>query len=208
MEMMMSDVQLSSLVLNSLLSYGTPVIMAVLFLSAFGAPLPATLTIIAAGALVRLDLLDSATAMLLGLLAVVIGDNLVYALGRFARRWSQQKFGESDLWRKAQALITRRGGVAIYLTRWLITTPAIPVTLAAAGGGVSYPRFLFYDIAGELTWIAVFGGLGYAFGGQWEQAAAWVASASGPLLAVFATLAGAFILLRYGRNLFHKLSYL
>jgi membrane protein DedA with SNARE-associated domain len=57
--------------------------------------------------------------------------------------------------------------MSIFLTRFLFTGLAIPVNWMA-GSTYNYWRFLMVDIPGEIVWIAVYGGMGYLFGSQWE----------------------------------------
>ncbi len=80
----------------------------------------------------------------------------------------QRRFGKSPAWRSARASFQQRAGLAIFLTRWLITALAIPTNLIAGGSGYKFSHFMAYDIAGEIMWISLYGGLGYLFGSQWE----------------------------------------
>ena len=72
----------------------------------------------------------------------------------------------TDLLAIIYAEVKRRGGIAIYLTRWLFTPLALPTNLIAGSSGYPFWKFLLFDIAGEITWILLYGGLGYAFGSQ------------------------------------------
>jgi membrane protein DedA with SNARE-associated domain len=38
-----------------------------------------------------------------------------------------------------------------------------------AGTRFSYPRFLLFDLTGEILWVFIYGGLGYIFMDQWES---------------------------------------
>lgn len=187
----MLAVDVSAQLMDWISLYGPAAIAGLLFLAAMGLPSPASLTVIFAGALVRLDALDPWTAVLYALAGTVAGDALAYSLARFAGglRPAAARSGSgaaARVWQQAQNIIDRFGGAGIYLTRWLITPPALAVTLLVGAGRFSFPKFLLYDAAGELTWILVYGGLGYAFGAQWEQAAALLSAWSLPALALAA----------------------
>ena len=41
---------------------------------------------------------------------------------------------------------------------------------------------MFYDSLGELTWIVLYGGLGYLFGSQWELVSDFISSFGGLIL--------------------------
>lgn len=195
----MSDLNLTDLFLTGMITYGPPALGMALLLGALGIPVPGTLMVIAAGAFVRQGVLDMVTAAGLGLLGAVVGDSASYIVGRFARGWVQRRFGQSAAWQKAQETFNRRGGLAVYLTRWLLTPIAIPINLIAGGSGYPFWRFFSYDLAGEATWIVLFGGLGYLFGSQWELISQFIADFSGLLVGLVVLGAGFYFWLRRRR---------
>ncbi len=89
-------------------------------------------------------------------------------MGNYGKNWVQKKFGDSSAWLNAQESFQRRAWLAIFLTRFLITALAVPTNLIAGGSGYKFRRFMLYDVLGEILWIPLYGGLGYAFGTQWE----------------------------------------
>lgn len=165
-----------------------------LFVGGLGVPVPGTLFVVAAGAFVRQEVLSMGDTLLLGLVGVVIGDVLSYSIGRLARVWLQRRFGQSSTWQQAEATFQQRGGVAVYLSRWLLTPIAIPVNWVAGSSGYPVSRFVFYDVVGELTWLVLFGGLGYAFGSQWEVISEFVSNFSGLLVGVAVFGVGVYLL--------------
>ena len=105
---------------------------------------------------------------LIGLCCVVTGDSLSFAMGRLGYGRLERRFHSNRGWQRAIQTFRSSGGAAIYLTRWLFPSIAIPTNLLAGGSGYRYDRFLFITLLGEITWISVFGGFGYALGSQWE----------------------------------------
>lgn len=192
----MTDFNLTEFFLTGVITYGPPALGLALLLGALGLPLPGTLFVLAAGAFVRQGVIDWTTAAGLGLLGAVLGDSASYGIGRFAKGWIQRRFEHSSAWHNAQATFDRRGGVAVYLTRFLLTPLAIPTNLTAGGSGYAFWRFLAYDTAGELTWIVLYGGLGYIFGSQWEVISQFISDFSGLLVGVVALGAGIYFLVR------------
>lgn len=195
------DQNLTELFLTGVITYGAPALGLALMISALGVPLPGTLMVIAAGAFVRQGVIDLASASLFGFAGAVLGDSLSFGIGRFARSWVRRVFGERAVWQKALSTFRRRGGAAIYLTRFLLTPLAIPTNLIAGSSAYSFRRFLLYVGAGELTWLALFGSLGYAFGSQWELISEFVSNFSGFLVGLAAIGAGIYILLRRKKKL-------
>jgi len=137
-------------------------------LGALGFPVGASVVVIAAGAFSQQGILDWPSAIVIGLVGAVIGNMLSYSIGHYAKGWTQKRFGNSQTWINASQSFHNSAGLAIYLTRWLITAIAIPTNLIAGGSGYKFSHFLLYDVTGELTWIVLYGGLGYWFGSQWE----------------------------------------
>ncbi len=181
----MSDLNLQELFLNWIVSYGSPMVGAVLLLGALGVPVPGTLMVIASGAFVRQGILDMFSTPILGLLGAVSGDITIYGVGRFANVWIARRFGQTASWQKAHAFFQQRGGVAIYLTRWLLTPFAVPTNLIAGSSGYPFWKLSLFDISGELTWIVLYGGLGYAFGSQWELISDFISNFTGLIVGVF-----------------------
>jgi membrane protein DedA with SNARE-associated domain len=192
----MNLTDMNDLLLTYLVIYGSPLLAGALLLGALGMPVPGTLIVIAAGAFVRQGVLDIYSTPSLGLAGAVGGDIVVYGLGRFARVWIQKRFGQSTIWQNAEAYFRRRGGIAIYLTRWLFTPLAVPTNLIAGSSGYPFWKFLLFDVSGELTWIVLYGGLGYAFGSQWELISDFISDFSGLLLGLFILGAGVYFLFR------------
>ncbi len=86
------------------------------------------------------------------------------------------------MWISARDSFDKQGGLAVFLTRWLVTAVAIPTNLIAGGSGYKFSRFLIYDAAGESIWIILYGGMGYAFGSQWELVNEFLSNFGGLLL--------------------------
>jgi len=186
------DFNITELFLTGMVNYGGIILLLALLMGALGIPLPTTLMVIVSGAFIRQGIIEAAPTLTLGLIGVVIGDSLSYAMGHFARDWVQRKFGHNRSWIKARGVFEKRGGVAIYLTRFFITPLAIPTNLIAGSTGYSYWRFVIYACLGEATWLLMFGGLGYTFGHQWEAISQLISDFSGLILGIVALVAAGY----------------
>jgi membrane-associated protein len=191
------SLDLTSLALGWIAAYGAPMVAGLLYVGALGIPIPGTLLVIASGAFIRQELLATSTPVI-AYLGTIAGDASLYAVGFFARSWIETKFGQTSAWRSAANLFERQGGLAIFLTRWLLTAVAFPVTLIAGTSGYRFRKFFALVMLGELTWFAVYGGLGYAFGSQWELISEFVSNFSGFLLGAVVLGAGIFLLTKFG----------
>ena len=189
----MMDFDITEYFLTSMVNYGGVILLVGLLAGALGIPLPTTLMVIVSGAFIRQGIIDFAPTLTLGIIGVVIGDSLSYAMGHFSKGWAQRKFGLNKSWIKAREVFKKRGGLAIYLTRFLLTPLAIPTNLIAGSTGYSYWRFVTYAFLGEGTWLLMFGGLGYTFGDQWEVVSQLISDFSGLLLGLVALAAAAYV---------------
>ena len=194
------SLDLSSLVLGWMAAYGAPMVAGMLFLGGLGLPLPGTLIVIASGAFIRQSLLDIYFTPSLGYLGTIAGDIGLYSVGFFASGWIETRFGQTTAWKNAHALFERRGGIAIFLTRWLLTAVAFPITLIAGSSGYRFRKFLLYALLGELTWFGVYGGLGYAFGSQWELISDFISNFSGFAVGALALGVGIYLFFKVGKK--------
>ncbi len=163
----MSDT-ISNFFLTQVINYGAPLFALTLFLGAIGLPVGASLMVIAVGAFSQQGYFEWIWMALLGLIGVLIGDALSYGMGYYGKDWVERRLGASPTWANARVNFNKRAWAAIFFTRFLVTALAIPTNLIAGGSGYAFRRFMFYDILGEVLWIFLYGGLGYAFGTQWE----------------------------------------
>jgi membrane protein DedA with SNARE-associated domain len=173
---------MSDFLLTQIINYGAPLFALLLFLGALGIPVGASVLVIAAGAFSQQGILEWPITALLGLLGSVLGDAISFGIGFYAKDWVDGRFGKSSVWKNAQASFDSRAGLAIYLTRFLITALALPTNLIAGGSGIRFRRFMAYDSLGEFTWIILYGGLGYLFGSQWELVSDFISNFGGLIL--------------------------
>jgi membrane protein DedA with SNARE-associated domain len=191
---------MSDFLLTLLINYGAPAFALLLLLGAIGVPVGASVLVIAAGAFSQQGILRWPVAAVLGLIGTLIGDTLSFGIGFYAKEWVNHRFGNSSAWRSAREAFEARAGLAIYLTRFLITALAIPTNLIAGGSGIRFRRFIVYDSLGELTWIVLYGGLGYWFGGEWELVSNFISGVGGLILGMILLLAGVILAIRWLRS--------
>ena len=104
-------------------------------------------------------------AVLIG--AAILGDSVNYAIGHYIgprafdrpdSRWLKQEY-----LRQTQAFYDRYGGVTIIIGRFVPIIRTFAPFLAGVAG-MSYRRFLSYNIIGAVAWIASLAYAGYVFG--------------------------------------------
>jgi len=187
---------MSDFLLTQIINYGAPLFGLILLLGAVGLPVGASVVLIAAGAFSQQGILEWLPAAMLGLLGAVIGDAISFGIGYYAKDWVDDRFGNSKAWKSAEQTFDARAGLAIYLTRFLVTALAIPTNLIAGGSGIRFRRFMTYDSLGELTWIILYGGLGHWFGSQWELVSTFISNFGGLMLGLLILVSGVWLGIR------------
>ncbi len=192
---------MSDYLLTQIINYGAPLFGLILFLGALGIPLPASILLVAAGAFSQQGFLDWFSIAIFGLLGAIAGDAISFGMGFYAKHWVSKRLRRSPTWRSAQKSFDARAGLAIYLTRFLVTALAVPTNLIAGGSGIQFRRFMIYDSLGELTWIVLYGGLGYLFGSQWELVSEFISNFGGLILGLVILGAGIWLWTRRVRSI-------
>lgn len=96
------------------------------------------------------------TAVVVGAL---IGESIGFVLGRWLgprirRSWVGRKIGEKN-WVRAETYLARRGGIAIFLSRFLpVLHSLVPLTVGMSH--YSYRRFLAWTAPACLIWAAAY----------------------------------------------------
>lgn len=153
--------------LAALALYGLPVLFIVIAVASVGIPFPISLLLVAAGSFVEQGEMKLVPVISIASAAAVLGDNLGYFLGRkggrrFILRISKGMGGETKV-KQAEKFSARWGGLGIFLSRWLITVFAPWINFASGIGQYPWRRFLLWDVLGEVLWVLLYVGLGYAF---------------------------------------------
>lgn len=192
---------MSDYLLTQIINYGAPLFGLLLFFGALGIPVPASILLVAAGAFSQQGFLDWSSIAIFGLLGAVAGDALSFGMGFYAKNRISKRIEGSSTWRSAQKSFDSRAGLAIYLTRFLITALAVPTNLIAGGSGIKFRRFMAYDSLGEFTWIILYGGLGYWFGSEWELVGNFISDFGGLILGVVILGVGIWLGLRRKKSI-------
>jgi membrane protein DedA with SNARE-associated domain len=144
---------------------------AVVFLSAAidstGLPFPGRVILVIAGA-VATDVVDMTWMVLLAAMGALVGDHTLYLLGwlggdRVLRLYCRWTLGSAHCIRKAEDYFRRFGGATIVIGRFVAGVRIFAAALAGSGG-ITYQRFLLFDVLGALLWAAACVLPGYLLG--------------------------------------------
>ena len=172
--------------------YGLWLLAATTFLSCLALPFPASILMLTAGGFAAAGDLVLWQAFLAAALGGIVGDQLGYWAGRgfgaaFLARLRKDA-ARDKLLARADALMDRRGGLAVFFSRWLVSPLGPWVNLVAGSTGYGWPRFTLAAVAGEVVWAGLYVGTGYGFAGNVEAASEMLGSALGMVAGAGAVL--------------------
>ena len=149
-------------------------VFGILLLCGLGLPIPEDVSLILGGFLAYQGKADLWLMMLTGYVGIILGDSLVFFIGRkfglkivtsggfFARLFTPEKRA------RVEGLFAKHGEKIVMIARFLPGVRA--VTYFTAGSvRMKYSHFLFFDSVASLVSAPVFIYLGYRFGGELEK---------------------------------------
>ena len=123
--------------------------------------------------------------------AAIVGDSVGYEVGRaLGPRVISHRYldGRRERLEAAQRFLARRGGMAVFLGRWVAFFRAVMPALAGSAR-MPYRRFLVFNAVGGIVWGAVVVALGYAAGASYTSIEGYLGQGSAALVAVVVVLA-------------------
>jgi membrane-associated protein len=151
-----------------------------------GFVLPGETAAILGGVAARLGHVPVTAVFAVVAVAAVVGDSVGYEIGRhfgpriLGLRVLESRRPQLD---RAQDLLARRGGPAVFLGRWVAFFRAVMPALAGSAR-MRYPVFLAFNAAGGITWAAVTVGVGYLAGASYARVEKLVGRGSALVVAV------------------------
>lgn len=190
--------------LSAVLIYGYPLLGLTLVLGAVGFPLPTGLTVSLAGSLISQDVMSWPVALVVAVAASTAGDVIGYRIGWTVSGDVLEKRGRWIGYTrkrrlKAERFFARWGGLAVFLSRTLMSAISPAMNVIAGASGYRFHRFLLYTIAGRIVWTGAYAALGHAIASNPAAASGFLTSLSLLLLAVATAVLAAALLVREAR---------
>lgn len=106
------------------------------------------------------------------ILGALGGESIGFGLGRFfGPRIRASRVGAwigRDNWRRAENYLDRRGGIAVFLSRFLpVFHSLIPLTVGMSN--MSYRKFLRWTVPACTIWAAAYASVGWAAAGSYRE---------------------------------------
>ena len=129
--------------------------------------LPGDSLLFVAGTIAAAGELHVHALVLLLILAAIIGDSVNYAVGRYvgprAFRFEDSRFFKRAYLERTHAFFEKHGGKTIVIARFVPIIRTFAPVLAGVGA-MRYRRFLTYNVAGGIGWVASMTWAGYLLG--------------------------------------------
>jgi membrane protein DedA with SNARE-associated domain len=190
-------------VLAALLLYGLPVLFGVILICSIGVPFPISLMLVAAGSFVEQGEMKLWQVIAVASVGAVLGDQIAYGLSRWGGRRVvnriTRKIGGAAKIKQAEALTKRWSGAGIFLSRWLLTALGPWVNIASGMAAYPWRRFLLWDVLGEVLWVILYVGIGYAFSNRVQTIAEILGNLTCVIVGLIVTVVLGWQLLRYVR---------
>ena len=194
---------MNATLLGLMADYGVWALFAILLLSSAGLPFPSSLTVLAAGSIAAQGDLDPYGAFAAAVGGAIVGDQIGYAVGRYGGRAlidkATARFGGAAKVAAAEAFARRWSGAGIFFTRWLAGALGPWINVTSGVSEYPWPRFVLWDVVGEMLWVVLYGGLGYAFSDRIQAVASLLGNISWAIAGLGVTGFLAWRLLRHRR---------
>jgi membrane protein DedA with SNARE-associated domain len=169
-----------------------------------GLMVPAEATLLTVGFLAYLGTLRLAPTVIVMIAAALVGDTLAFRSGRrYGPRLRSGRWGARigyERWQKADAMLARLGGRAMFGARWLAFVRTLAPRLAG-GAGMPYRRFAPWNALGVVSWVGTSVVVGYLAGESYETVSRYLGKATGAVLVLLIAIIAIVLLGRWlGRN--------
>lgn len=149
-------------------------VFTILILCGVGLPVPEDVSLILGGSLVFQGKAGLLLMMLTGYVGIILGDSLMFLLGRrFGSQVGVKKGGllsriiTPAKRARVEELFKKHGEKVVMIARFLPGVRA-PTYFTAGSVGMRYSHFIFFDSVAALASAPIFVFLGYKFGGELE----------------------------------------
>ena len=153
-----------------LVAHGALMVFLITLAARVGVPVPAAPLLVVAGGVAMAGQVSLAVCLIASVVANVMGDAVWYQAGRWRghrvmKLLCRISLSPDTCVRQSEGILSKWGGSSLIAAKFL---PGISVVAAPMAGalGMSWTRFIAYDVVAALIWSVVFLAIGVAFAGQ------------------------------------------
>jgi membrane protein DedA with SNARE-associated domain len=178
--------------------YGYSVIFVGVLLENAGVPAPGHTVVLGGAFLAQTGKMSLPKVFALACAAAILGDNIGYWIGRkggrpFVKRHHRFLRLTDARQQSIEVFFHQHGAKTVFLARFVTGLQTVGA-LFAGMSGMSWNRFLIFNVAGAFVWSAVYCTVGFLFGASWQLLNRWVGLA-GVLALVLVVVLGLLLLL-------------
>ena len=178
--------------------FGVPLVILAVLLEQGGLPLPAAPLLVVSGALADLGSMRADVLLAAAVFACLIADNVWFALGRAHGRKilgtvCRVSLSPDTCVRQTDDLVRRHGAPLLLVAKFIPGVSAVAIPSSAASG-LSYRRFLVFDVIGAFAWSGAYLGAGMIFSREVNRLLDRMSVVGSWSLAIFAGLIGLYVL--------------
>lgn len=178
---------MSDLLLSLIPLYGLWIVALVAMLACLAIPVPASVVVMAAGGFSAAGDLDFTQLVVAAAAGYLIGDQILFNVARFGgpplldyiRKHPRAPVSTLE---SAESLIKRRGIVAVFLSRTVLSPLGATVGLLSGALGLGWAKFSVAAVPAGLLWAFAYSSLGYAFAGRIAELASLIGGGIGVVL--------------------------
>jgi membrane protein DedA with SNARE-associated domain len=173
-------------ILSFLLIYKYFALFAVSFLASFLLPLPSSSLLAASGAFASQGYFSLNYVLVVALLGNVCGDSVGYFLARLYGEETLRKVGftrilDSRRYIQLRTYMEHFSYPVVYFSRF-ITSVGPAVNIISGVTRLPYKKYFPVEIAGEISYVLLYGMMGYYLGSAWENNIGFFIEVAGALL--------------------------
>jgi membrane protein DedA with SNARE-associated domain/rhodanese-related sulfurtransferase len=153
-----------------LIAHGALIVFLITLAARVGAPVPAAPLLVVAGGVAMAGQMSLLACLVVSVIANVLGDAVWYQAGRWRGHRVMKLLCKISLSpdtcvRQSEGILSKWGGSSLIAAKFL---PGISVVAAPMAGalGMTWKRFIAYDVGAALIWTSVFLAIGVVFAGQ------------------------------------------
>jgi membrane protein DedA with SNARE-associated domain/rhodanese-related sulfurtransferase len=187
-----------------IVEHGVLIVVVATFAARIGAPVPASPLLVVAGGLAMAGELSWAGVLGGSILANIAGDGAWFVAGRryghrVMRLLCRVSLSPDSCVRQSESLIARWGGSSLIAAKFV---PGVSVVAAPMAGalGMSWPRFLVFDVVAAAIWTGFFLALGMIFSGQIQAILNTMANAGALAVVALVLVLAGLLAVRYWRR--------
>lgn len=171
--------------------FGLWVLFFTIALGGLAIPLPGSMLVLASGSFAASGDIDLTYAMASALAGYVAGDQTAFRIARMVgptilKRFRRSKKAEK-LIDRAEIMLEKRGVMAIFLSRTIVTPMAPWMSYLSGAAGMSWLAFSLASLVGASIWIVAYSLTGYYFADRIYELASLASDGVG-FIAAFAVM--------------------